>query len=209
MPSYDHLTAFAVATLAFAVFPGPSLLFTAAQTLARGRRAGLLAALGIHIGCYVHVLLATLGISALLAYAPPLYWALKLAGAAYLIWLGIGFLRDRGAFGGGPPTAPRSDARLLADSVLVEIFNPKVALFFAAFLPQFVDPAAALPIWLQSLILGVIVNFAFTSADVVAVFAAGLIQRAASRNHVTQKLLRTACGALLVGLGVKLAMDRI
>ena len=89
MPSADLLAAFAVATLIFAYMPGPAMLYTAAQTLARGRKAGLWAAAGIHLGCWVHVAAATLGLSAAFRHAPELYAALKLAGAAYLVWLGL------------------------------------------------------------------------------------------------------------------------
>ena len=100
MPSLDILLAFAAATFVFAAYPGPALLYAAAQTLARGRKSGFLAALGIHCGCYVHVIAATLGLSALLAHVPELYLALKLIGAAYLVWIGIGMIRNRGVNGG-------------------------------------------------------------------------------------------------------------
>ena len=140
MPGLDLLIPFAVATALFAYFPGPALLYTAAQTLVRGRRAGFMAALGIHLGCYLHVIAAALGLSAVLHYVPTLYVALKLAGAAYLIWLGISMWRQEAAAGGPTSRRPRSTRRALFESMLVEILNPKVALFFLAFLPQFVDP---------------------------------------------------------------------
>jgi threonine/homoserine/homoserine lactone efflux protein len=92
----DLLPAFAVAAITFAVMPGPALLYTAAQTLARGRRAGLMAALGIHLGCWFHVAAAALGLSAVFRHAPEAYAALKLAGAAYLVWIGLRLLLDRG-----------------------------------------------------------------------------------------------------------------
>ncbi|MGI9486535.1 MAG: LysE family translocator, partial [Geminicoccaceae bacterium] len=169
MPGLDLLIPFAIATAVFAYFPGPALLYTAAQTLARGRRAGFMAAFGIHLGCYLHVFAAALGLSAVLQYVPELYLALKFAGAAYLIWLGISMWRQRAAAGGTMDLPVKTTRRALLESMTVEILNPKVALFFLAFLPQFVDPAAALPISLQFLLLGVIVNFAFSSADVVTI----------------------------------------
>ena len=88
MPGYDHLIAFFIATALFAAIPGPAVLYTAAQTLARGRRAGYLTVLGIHTGCYVHVFAATLGLSAVLTHVPTAYLVLKFCGAAYLIWIG-------------------------------------------------------------------------------------------------------------------------
>jgi threonine/homoserine/homoserine lactone efflux protein len=207
MPSADLLVAFAVATLVFAYFPGPALLYTAAQTLARGRRAGFMAALGIHVGCYAHVIAATFGLSAVFRHVPELYMAVKIVGAIYLVWLGIGMLRSKPA---ADPIAiaPKSARRAFAESVMVEILNPKVAIFFIAFLPQFVDPAASLPIWLQFLILGTIVNFAFSSADIVTVLATSTVMAKLRHAGLGQKLVRLAGGSILIGLGVKLATDR-
>ena len=99
MPGLDILLAFAAATSVFAYFPGPALLYTAAQTLARGRRAGLMAALGIHLGCYAHVFAAAFGLSAVFRHVPELYMALKIVGALYLVVLGIGMSAQLGAAG--------------------------------------------------------------------------------------------------------------
>ena len=207
MASFDILLAFAGATFAFAVFPGPALLYTAAQTLARGRRSGFLAALGIHCGCYVHVIAATLGLSAIFREVPPLYLALKVIGAVYLVWIGIGMMRS--------PTLPdrplvpaKSPSRSFFDSMLVEILNPKVAIFFLAFLPQFVDPAAAYPLSLQFLILGVIVNCAFSTADIVTVMLASTVVSSLRRTGAAQRLARLVGGSLIAGLGLRLALDR-
>jgi threonine/homoserine/homoserine lactone efflux protein len=208
MPGLDLLIPFAIATAAFAYFPGPALLYTAAQTLARGRRAGFMAALGIHLGCYVHVIAAALGLSAILQYVPTLYVALKLAGAVYLIYLGIGMWRQK-LNGGDPLELPaKTTRRALLESMTVELLNPKVALFFLAFLPQFVDPSAALPIGIQFLVLGVIVNFAFTSADIITVLLADrvvvFLRRSGRGTHIVQRL----GGGVLIALGVRLALVR-
>jgi threonine/homoserine/homoserine lactone efflux protein len=207
MASTEVLLAFAVATALFAYFPGPALLYTAAQTLARGKRAGLMAALGIHIGCYAHVFAATLGLSAVFRYVPEAYTALKIAGAVYLVWLGIQMLRS-GSTGETPKVAPKSARRAFVESIVVELLNPKVAIFFIAFLPQFVDPAGSLPIWLQSLILGVIVNFAFSSADVVTAFTASAVMTRLRKSGAAARAARWIGGGLLIGLGVKLAADK-
>ncbi|HEX2137273.1 MAG TPA: LysE family translocator [Microvirga sp.] len=208
MPSYDVLLAFAAATAAFAYFPGPALLYTAAQTLARGRRAGLMAAFGIHIGCYAHVLAAAFGLSAVFRHVPDLYDLMKLAGALYLVWLGIDMIRSRGFSAAPGAVAPKSARRAFLESIVVELLNPKVAIFFIAFLPQFVDPAASFPIWLQFLILGVIVNCAFTSADVVTAFAAATIMRKLKGDGLGRKVMRYGGGSVLIGLGARLALDR-
>jgi threonine/homoserine/homoserine lactone efflux protein len=208
MPGLDLLIPFAIATALFAYFPGPALLYTAAQTIARGRRAGFMAALGIHLGCYLHVIAAALGLSAVLHYVPTLYLALKLAGAAYLIWLGIGIWRQQVATGGALAPPAKTTRRALLESMLVEILNPKVALFFLAFLPQFVDPNAGLPVALQFLILGVIVNLSFSSADVVTVLLADKVVSYARRSGSGMRIAQRLGGGLLVALGLRLALSR-
>ena len=208
MPGLDLLIPFAIATAVFAYFPGPALLYTAAQTLARGRRAGFMAALGIHLGCYLHVFAAALGLSALLQYVPELYLALKLAGAAYLIWLGITMWRQRATAGGTIDLPAKTTRRALAESMIVEILNPKVALFFLAFLPQFVDPAASLPISLQFLLLGVIVNFAFSSADVLTILLADHVVGYLKRSGHGTRLMQRLGGGVLIALGIRLALAR-
>ncbi|MCR9257614.1 MAG: LysE family translocator [Alphaproteobacteria bacterium] len=207
MPSTDYLIPFALATLLFAYMPGPALLYTVAQTLASGKRGGFMAAFGIHIGCYLHVIAATLGLSAFFIHVPEAYVVVKTLGAMYLIWLGFNVIRAKGAdLDALPHLRKKSRARAFGESMLVEILNPKVALFFIAFLPQFVDPAAGLPIWAQFLILGTIVNFAFSSADVVAVLSTSLILKKLKESVGMQRITRWIGGSILMGLGVKLAL---
>lgn len=208
MPPFDHLIPFFVATFLVAVFPGPALLYTAAQTLARGRFAGCMAALGIHVGGYAHVLAAGLGLSAIFRHVPELYLALKLAGAVYLVWLGVGILRGRAGAEALPLVRARNARRALAESILVQVLNPKVALFYVAFLPQFVDPAAAAPVWLQLLALGVIVNGAFAMADFSAVLLTSVILSGLRRHHVAGRVARFFGGSTLIGLGAHLAVSR-
>lgn len=208
MPGLDLLIPFAIATAVFAYFPGPALLYTAAQTLARGRRAGFMAALGIHLGCYLHVFAAALGLSAILQYVPELYLALKLVGAAYLIWLGISMWRRRAAAGDALEFPSKTTKRALLESMIVEILNPKVALFFIAFLPQFVDPSAGLPISLQFLVLGVIVNFAFSSADVMTILLADHVAGYLKRSGHGTRIIQRLGSGVLIALGVRLALVR-
>lgn len=208
MASWETLFAFATLTLLVAYFPGPALLYTAAQTIAHGRKAGLMAMLGIHLGCYVHVFAAAFGLSAVFKHVPELYLAVKMAGALYLVWLGIGMIRSRLAAPDRPVAPPKTVKRALVDSFIVEILNPKVALFFIALLPQFVDPAGSLPVWAQFLILGTIVNFAFSSADLVTVFGASLVMKTMKASRAGFALGRWLGGSLMIGLGVKLATDK-
>ncbi|MGR6465898.1 LysE family translocator [Rhizobium sp. PAMB 3182] len=209
MPSTDILIAFFLTTLAFAYLPGPAMLYAAAQTVARGRFAGLMAALGIHIGGYVHVVASAAGLSILFHAVPPLYVAVKLAGALYLVWLGVCFLRSKSGAGPDAVEMPLKTGRqAFMQSVAIEVLNPKTALFFLAFLPQFVDVSASLPVWIQLAILGTIVNVIFSSADVVCVAIAGVLVARLRRSGRVQLMARRAGGAMLVGLGVHLALQK-
>ena len=208
MASTDILIAFALATLVFAAYPGPALLYTIAQTLGRGRKAGLFAAFGLHCGCYAHVAAAALGLSAIFRTVPTLYLALKLAGALYLVWLGVSMFLAKDKPGEMPTIEPRTPWRAFAQSVIVELLNPKVAIFFIAFLPQFVDSNAAYPLWLQFVILGTIVNIVFSTGDIIAVLLASSLRGWLGRKARAQMVIRKVGGSLLAGLGVRLALDR-
>jgi threonine/homoserine/homoserine lactone efflux protein len=205
MPPLDLLMTFFVSTALFAFVPGPAMLYAAARTLADGRRAGLMAALGVHIGGYAHVFAATTGLSVLFHAIPVLFMLVKLAGAAYLILMGW-----RLALGTSvePKDGLTESRRAFAQSVFVELLNPKTAIFFLAFLPQFVSVDASAPIWLQFLILGTITNLMFSIADIVAVIgASGILSRLRSSPSLG-RWLRRAAGSLLLGLGARLAFER-
>lgn len=208
MASWETLFAFATVTILVAYFPGPALLYTAAQTISHGRKAGLMAMLGIHLGCYLHVIAAAFGLSAVFKHVPELYMAVKIAGALYLVWIGIGMIRSRLDAPGQPVAPPKTVKRALLDSFIVEVLNPKVALFFIALLPQFVDPAASLPVWAQLLILGTIVNFTFSSADLVTVFGASFVVGVMKKTRAGFGFGRWIGGSLMIALGLKLVTDR-
>ncbi len=209
MPTSHHLLAFALALLTFSLLPGPAMIYTAAQTMARGRTAGLMAAFGLHCGGYVHIACVSAGLAALLQYVPALYGAIKLAGALYLIWLGIGVLR--GAASGNAPghaAQPRSARRWFAQSVAVEVLNPKSALFYLAFLPQFVDAASPVPVWAQFAAFGFVANAAFSLADVAVTLSAASVLRRLGHSAAAACVMRWAGGSLLIGLGARLATAR-
>jgi threonine/homoserine/homoserine lactone efflux protein len=210
MASTEILLAFLVTTAVFAYMPGPAMLYATAQTLARGRLAGLMATLGIHIGGYVHVLAAAAGLSVLFHAVPPLYLAVKIAGALYLAWLGLMLIRNAGrpAEGEAPAARTSSARKAFLESVTVEVLNPKTAVFFLAFLPQFVDPGAAFPVWAQFLILGTAVNAMFSSADLACVVFAASLRSRLARSGRAQRLARRTGGAILIGLGAHLALQR-
>lgn len=212
MPAMETLVAFLAAAAVFAYMPGPAMIYTAGRTMARGRASGVLAVLGIHLGGYVHVLAAAMGLTLLFDAVPVLYTLVKLAGAAYLVWLGVGFLRDAQGRPGRAtepvPPAPHSSRRAFLESVTVEVLNPKTAVFFFAFLPQFVDASATLPVWAQFLVLGTVVNFMFSSADLLCVLLAGEVVRRLSRAGGGQRLFQRLGGGVLIGLGAHLALQR-
>jgi len=205
MPSFQLLSTFLLTTLIFAYLPGPAMLYTAAQTLARGRKAGLMASLGIHLGGYAHIVIAATGLTILFHAIPIAYTLLKICGALWLIWLGLKLLLARNS-------KPSSDLqnhqqqRAFSESIWVEILNPKTAIFYLAFLPQFIDAQATFPIWLQFLILGTIVNLAFSSADVVCVFCADLILKKLKTSARGQHIFRYLSGSIFIMLGLRLGL---
>lgn len=209
MPSTELLVAFFATTAIFAYIPGPAMLYAAAQTMARGRWSGLMAALGIHLGGYVHVFAAAVGLSVLFHAVPVLYMAVKLVGALYLIWLGVSLFRAK-AQGDVvlPGIQPKSARRAFFESIAVEVLNPKTAIFFMAFLPQFIDASAAFPVWLQFVVLGTIVNLMFSSADIVCVILADAVIARLRQSSRAQRLMRRAGGAVLVALGVHVALQK-
>jgi threonine/homoserine/homoserine lactone efflux protein len=209
MPATELLIAFLAATALFACMPGPAMLYAAAQTVSGGRGAGLMASLGIHLGGYAQVVAAAAGLSVLFHAVPVLYTFVKLAGAAYLVWLGIRLIRQAGAASADlPRVEAKSRGSAFLESIAVEVLNPKTALFFLAFLPQFTDPSAALPIWMQLLLLGTIVNMMFSSAELICVLLAGAAVERLRRSSRAQRVARRAGGAILIGLGANLALQR-
>ncbi len=207
LPVHD-LALFVGAALLLNLTPGPDMLFVAGTGAARGRAAGLMAALGVGAGCLFHTLLAALGLSALLAASELAFNAVKWAGAAYLVWTGVQMLRARPAATAAEAPARRSGSPFW-QGALTNALNPKVALFFLAFLPQFIDagaPGQALAL----LMLGTFFNIGGTAVNlVVALVASGAAAGLATRggNSRMGAWLQRAAGALFIGLGVKLALS--
>ena len=209
MPSAELLIAFFTAAAIFAFIPGPGLLYAAAQTLAGGRTIGLLGTAGLALGGYVHVVAAAAGLSVVFHAVPTLYAAVKLVGAAYLVWLGISMIRAKTPVADGAPVVARKTGRrALAEGITVEILNPKTAMFFLAFLPQFTDPAASLPVWAQFMILGSIVNLMFALADVVAVLLASSVVSRLGRASRVQRTVQRVGGGIMVALGLRLLLQK-
>jgi len=209
MPPFDLLIPFFVATLIFACVPGPGMFYAAAQTIARGRHAGWLSAAGFHIGGYAHILAAAFGLAVLLEAVPVLYAIVKFAGAAYLIWLGIRLLRSPEPHAVSVAQSESTmHRRAIRDSITVEVLNPKTALFYLAFLPQFTDVSASLPVWGQILVLGAIVNVMFSVTDAVCVLLSERVTKLLIASEAANRLAQRIGGGVLVALGVNLAASR-
>jgi threonine/homoserine/homoserine lactone efflux protein len=205
MPEPHTLAVFALAAAVLVLVPGPAVLYIVTRSVQHGREAGLVSTLGIEAGALVHVAAATLGLSALLASSAAAFNLVRYAGAAYLIYLGVRALlgRDRQE----PFSAPdHGRRRMFWNGVLVNVLNPKTALFFLAFLPQFVDPARG-SVTLQAAVLGgcfVAVAFVLDGSYALLAGSAGRRLREGVR---TRKLFERMSGGVYLGLGAFAALS--
>lgn len=192
------LAAFAAASLVLAVTPGPAVLYIVTRTLAQGRAAGFASVAGVALGNLGNAIGASIGLAALFAVSSLAFSVVKVAGAAYLVWLGVQALRSsRPAMAGAAFDAPRP-ARIFRDGFLVALLNPKTALFFAAFLPQFIDPAGSAIG--QSVALGALFVAIAASTDAGYVALAGTASPALARLGRAQRWVRAVTATTYFGL---------
>ena len=210
MASVDVLVGFAIATIAYAAVPGPGTIYVAAQAMAHDTGAALRAVLGLHVGGYVIVFAAASGLTTLFAVVPILYEGLRLLGALYLIWLGIQVIVFRSDIDVVRTRLGAQDKRpaTFRQSVIVEILNPTTAIFYVAFLPQFIAANGSLPVWFQFVILGVLVNLIFTLPDFIAILFAGRVRKVATMSVGAQRMFRWIGGSILICLGLRMATQR-
>jgi threonine/homoserine/homoserine lactone efflux protein len=207
MPDASTFLLFAAASLAFLAIPGPSVFYIVTRSLAQGRRAGVTSMLGVQTGGLVHVVAAAFGVSALIASSATAFTIVKYAGAAYLILLGLRKLLSRGEedVEEPEPRGTASGSRVFWQGAVVNILNPKTALFFLAFLPQFVDPSAG-PVAPQMLVLGtLLVGLGVMSDGTYALVAAGA-GRKLRETAAARRTLDRLSGGVFVGLGVVAAL---
>jgi len=198
---------FTVASLVLIVTPGQDMVLVMSRSIAQGAAAGVVTAAGVSVGLVGHTVLATLGLGAILRTSEWLFLALKLVGAAYLIYLGVALLRTKATKLVVQVSAKRSLLRLFVDGALSNISNPKIAVFYFAFLPQFVRPTAEHPT-LSVFVLGLLfAALTFLVKGPVGYFAGLLSGWLRSRPSFLMWLYRSS-GAVLVALGVKLAFER-
>jgi threonine/homoserine/homoserine lactone efflux protein len=197
---------FLAAALVIAAIPGPGIFYVAAQTLSEGRASGFASTAGTALGGLVHVVAGSLGISAIILASAELFALIKFVGALYLVWLGIRTFGNAGRVLSLEKEAI-GDKRAFRDGVLVEALNPKTAVFFLAFIPQFLDPAGS-SITLQFIALGAISVTLNTLADVVVVLMASATRtQLIGRPHLMRRLTQGS-GIFIAGLGLSLALAR-
>jgi len=197
MPSLATLALFSASTLVLLAVPGPSVLYVVARTVEQGRTAGLVSVLGLETGALIHVAAAAAGLSALVASSPTAFAVLRYGGAAYLLWLAVRTLRRNRAGAPERALAPASHARLFRDGVMVDLLNPKTALFFLAFLPGFVHAGAG-PVAVQVTVLGLLFVGLAALTDGAYALATARVSRGVRRGR---RLTRVSAGAYGV-LGV-------
>jgi threonine/homoserine/homoserine lactone efflux protein len=189
-----------------ALSPGPGIFYVAARTLAGGRSEGLASSLGTAVGGLFHVAAGAVGVSALVMASAEAFAVLKIAGALYLVWLGIKSVREA-RLDMPMPAARVGAGRAFREGIVVEALNPKTAAFFLAFLPQFVDPSAG-TVWLQFLGLGLVSVTLNTAVDVAVVVAAARARSVALGRPTLLRRLRTGAGLVIASLGIGLLLAR-
>jgi threonine/homoserine/homoserine lactone efflux protein len=204
IPDPSRLAVFVAAALILLVVPGPAVLYVVARSIHQGRRAGITSVLGIHVGTLVHIAAATAGLSALIVSSAVAFTAVKIAGAVYLIGLGLWTIVSRRAEPDVALGGERALRRVFAQGIVVNILNPKTALFFLAFLPQFVDPNAPHPA-LQIAFLGLLFAALGLVTDSTWALVAGTAGGVLRRSSRYVKVQRYVTGSVYVGLGVATA----
>ena len=197
-----HFLLFLAAALVLAITPGPGIFYVLARTLAGGRREGIESSLGTFFGGLFHVFAAALGVSAILAASAVAFHTVKYAGAAYLVWLGIRMIRARNAEMPAQTAAPAQGS--FRQGILTEALNPKTALFFLSFIPQFIVAGRG-HVFLQFIVLGTISVLLNTIADLVVVFVATPLERKLKNSVKFRRRQRLASGLGMIGLGAYVA----
>lgn len=204
----EHLLAFVVASAVVIAVPGPSVLFTITRSLTLGRNAGVATVAGNAVGVYLQVIAVAIGLGAIVERSATVFTVIKLAGAAYLVFLGVQAVRHRHALRDalGQSVDPKTLRRILRDGVVVGLMNPKSIVFFAAVLPQFVDPAAG-DVPEQLLLLGAIFVGVGLMLDTGWAVAAGAARTWLVRSPRRLELIGGTGGVTMIGLGAGLALS--
>lgn len=214
MPSIEILLAFTLTSLLMSLSPGPSNLYVMARSIAQGAQGGLVAALGLGVGSLIHVTAAVLGLSVLFSHSPALYTLVKLVGALYLIYLGVNYWRTHSGDQTDEELVPVKKAKhmplkkVFIQSIIVELTNPKTALFFIALLPQFVVPESG-PVALQLFILGMIATFTALPCDILVAVSSSKVASWLLKHKNAQVIQDKVSGSILLGMGSFIAVGEV
>lgn len=208
MPSIEILVTFTAAALLMNISPGPSNLYVMARAIAQGVEGGIVAAIGLAVGSMVHVIATVLGLSAIFNHSPALYTIIKLTGAAYLIYLGISYWKSKSVSGsqGVKRAKEKPLFSVFKESIIVEVTNPKTALFFLALLPQFVVPESG-SVSQQLLVLGIIVTVSALPCDIIVAVSASKVANWLINNERAQQIQERVSGSILLGMGAYIVAD--
>jgi threonine/homoserine/homoserine lactone efflux protein len=201
IPSHSALALFVSASIVFLVIPGPAVFYVVGRSIGQGRAAGLVSVLGIHVGTLIHVAAAAVGLSALLASSAAAFAVVKYMGAAYLIYLGVRKLRNEESLDVSQEASGIKLRSIFVQGVVVNVLNPKTALFFLAFLPQFVDPARGNVVG-QILFLGILLTAMGLTSDTLWALSAGTVAHLLRGNPRWMHTQRYVSGGMLISLGV-------
>lgn len=210
MEGITHLPLFLISCVALIVMPGPDTIYVVTRSVAQGRRAGLLSTWGLSTGALLHTFAAALGLSAVLSASAHAFTAVKYAGAVYLLYLGVKTFFDRS----GPLKSekesllPASDQKIFFQGVLVDLLNPKVALFFLAFLPQFIDHRATNK-FATFMTLGVILVLVSLAWEALLVLGSARLAGFLTRHESVARRMNRVAGSLFFGLGVRLGLAKL
>ncbi|WP_438463223.1 LysE family translocator [Marinomonas sp. PE14-40] len=214
MPSIEILLAFTLTSLLMSLSPGPSNLYVMARSIAQGVQGGLVAAAGLGVGSLIHVAAAVLGLSVLFSHSPTLYMMVKLIGALYLIYLGVNYWRAHSGSGSDDEALPVKKTKsmplkkVFIQSIIVEVTNPKTALFFIALLPQFVVPESG-PIALQLFVLGMIAALTALPCDILVAVSSSKVASWLLKHKNAQVIQDKVSGSILLGMGSFIAVGEV
>ncbi|WP_136810755.1 LysE family translocator [Desulfosediminicola flagellatus] len=209
MPSIETLFTFTIAAIILNLSPGPSNLYVMARSISQGTQGGVVAAFGLASGLMVHVILSALGVSAIFKYSPFVYSVVKIAGAIYLIYLGVLYWKTCSSdIQSIKSKRLKNNLQIYKESVLVELTNPKTALFFLAFLPQFITADAG-PISTQIIVLGSIVTLTAIPCDIFVAFTSTKISSWVSARNQTKHIQERVSGSLLLAMGGFIIVEEV
>lgn len=204
MPDVNSILLFIIAGLTLNITPGPDMMFVITRSVSESTRSGVISSLGIAAGSIFHTLAVALGLSALLLAVPVAYEIIKYTGAAYLVYLGLKMLLSKQSLKFGENKKPVKMHSVFLQAMLTNIFNPKVALFFLAFLPQFVNPAGN--ITMQLILLGLLFNFNGTIVNILVALSAGRLGKFIKLKLNNSSLVKWITASVFIGLGIRLAL---